>query len=179
MQNTSINVLYNFCTADDLKCLNEHMGGEVERLTIVINVGMDADGSVFVAGERPGRHWVLVSSDLSSNPTVLYCDSLGWNSPTNLLESLSTFTAVLGIVKMHVPTTTGHGHHHPADCKNYPLQTCSNMCGVFISNFIVVAVVFISNFIGKVSQESFNLLVHQWQNKHTSLLKCLIQMDHS
>ena len=172
MQNTSINVLYNFCTVNNLKSPKEKTGEEVERLTIVINVGMDADGSVFVAGERPGCHWVLVSSDLSSNPTVLYCDSLGWNSPTNLLESLSTLTAVLGIVKMHVPTTTGHGHHHAADCKNYPLQTCSNMCGV-------VAVVFISNFIGKVSQESFNLLVHQWQNKHTSLLKCLIQMDHS
>ena len=77
VQNTSINFVYNFCTADNLKSLKEHMGEEVERLNIAMNVGMDADGSAFVAGERSGSHWVLVSLDLSSNPTVLCCDSLG------------------------------------------------------------------------------------------------------
>ena len=199
VQNTSINFVNNFCTADDLKSLKEHMGEEVERLTIVMNVGMDADGSAVVAGEWSGRHWVLVSLDLSSNPTVLYCDSLGWNSPTNLLESLSTFTAVFGIVKlerlfkMHVPTATGHGHHCTADCKNYPLQTCSNVCGVVA---VVCAVLF------ALDKPLFNLLCgplflhkptlyERYLRRvlmfrfisgtiNTSLLKfCPTQMDHS
>ena len=52
------------------------MGEEVERLNIVMNVGMDADGSVFVAGERSGSHWAFVSLDLA---TQLYCVVTVWD----------------------------------------------------------------------------------------------------
>ena len=131
-QNKVLNVLSNFCSVENFKRMEDN----IERLNFVMDVGMDADGSVHVASyDKSGSHWVLVSLDLSCNPTVLYCDSLGWKSPTNLLEYLSQFTSVFGITKMerlvmmHIPSDSGCIHQCTSRCHNYP-QTCSNVCGL-------------------------------------------------
>ncbi|KAK3792526.1 hypothetical protein RRG08_062790 [Elysia crispata] len=117
---------------------------------------MDADGSVHVASyDKSGSHWVLVSLDLSCNPTVLYCDSLGWKSPTYLLEYLSQFTSVFGITKlerlvmMHIPSGSGCIHQCTSRCHNYPLQSCSNVCGLVA---VVCAV------ISTLDRQLFNIL---------------------
>ena len=142
-QNKVLNVLSNFCSVENFKSMKDRMGDNIERLNLVMNVGMDADGSVHVASyDKSGSHWVLVSLDLSCNPTVLYCDSLGWKSPTYLLEYLSQFTSVFGIIKlerlvmMHIPSGSGCIHQCTSRCHNYPLQSCSNVCGLVWSKLL-------------------------------------------
>ena len=48
-QNKVLNVLSNFCSVENFKSMKDRMGDNIERLNLVMNVGMDADGSVHVA----------------------------------------------------------------------------------------------------------------------------------
>ncbi|RUS68570.1 hypothetical protein EGW08_022141 [Elysia chlorotica] len=115
---------------ESLRKLKERMEGNIERLNFVMNVGKDADGTVYMGSfNKSGNHWVLVSLDLTCNPNVLFCDSLGWESSTNLLKYLSQYTSVFGItrleglVTMHKPSGSGRIHQCTSKCHNYPLQT--------------------------------------------------------
>lgn len=136
-QQKVINLVLNFSTPEDLKRLKDKIGETVKYVNFVVNVGMNVDGTVFISSEkRSGNHWVLVSVDISSSnsPSVLYCDSLGWDCPPNL-NFLTNFVHMCGINKlehlvfMHKHTTSGQSQC-TSDCMNYPLQTCSNVCGL-------------------------------------------------
>ena len=137
-QQKAVNLVWNFSTPKDLKRLKDKMGENVERVNFVVNVGKNADGSVFISSDKKsGNHWVLVSVDVSSSPFyVLYCDSLGWECPQNLLNYLTDFLQASGFFLnpivlnvMHKPTPVGHPQC-TAECRNYPLQKCSNVCGL-------------------------------------------------
>ena len=157
------------------------MREEVGRLKVVMNVWMDAGGSVFVAGRRCGSHWVFMSVDLSSNGTVLYCDNLARNSPINLLACLFKFTAVFGIAKlerlvmMHIPTAASHSHQctvvilckHGQTYVEWSLQLY-----IFV---ISCAFIFYMEILGRILNFWF---INGKVN--TSLIDCCpIQMDHS
>ena len=92
--------MLNFSTPEDLKRLKGKMCGTVKYVNFVVNFGKNVDGTVFISSaKRSGNHWVLVSIDISSSniPIVLYCDSLGWDCPPNLLNCLTDFVQICDI----------------------------------------------------------------------------------
>ncbi|GFS08201.1 hypothetical protein ElyMa_006588300 [Elysia marginata] len=97
----NLNIVGNYCTKEEVEILaNTRMGEDIERLNVIFNVWNNVDGSVFTSTMNRSGDWVLVSLDLTSNPTVLYCDNLGWESRTGLLEYLVVveYTSIFGIV---------------------------------------------------------------------------------
>ncbi|XP_076436126.1 uncharacterized protein LOC143275736 [Babylonia areolata] len=80
------------------------------------------------------NHWVLATMDLTDHPVIMYCDSLGWEVPEDLLQWLAPYTGAFGIenldkpkvIVMHPPSPSGHQHKCTKKCRNYPLQICSN-----------------------------------------------------
>ena len=109
-------------------------------LMFVINVGRDASTNVFIGNDaQPGAHWTVCNVDAVSK-AITYGDSLGWSVPHNLHGVVGDFVAAIfgedateyNLVCCHdARKTTDTGHVCGRTCsKLYPLQTCSNVCGV-------------------------------------------------
>ncbi|RUS73731.1 hypothetical protein EGW08_018511 [Elysia chlorotica] len=63
-QRKVLNAVCNFCDVESLRKLKERMEGNIERLNFVMNIGKDADGTVYMGSfNKSGNHWVLVSLD--------------------------------------------------------------------------------------------------------------------
>lgn len=111
---------------------------KLEKLIFVSNVGKESDGSVYFSlSQRWGYHWVLIIVELTNRPTILYCDSLTWRSPNDLLSVISLYTAPFSLLSLdecnlcilHDPLSIDR-HFCNVKCRSNPLQTCSNVCGV-------------------------------------------------
>ena len=108
---------------------------------------------------RSGSHWVLITIELTDHPVILYCDSNWWKLgyPPDLLLVLSEYTQHFGLPHlceiflslMHMPTPTSYNHICTARCRNYPIQTCSNVCGL---------VMVVGSVIAALEQRLFTLL---------------------
>lgn len=115
--------------------------GTLKRLVLLLNIGR-RNGQTFIGSARnPGNHWVLVVVELRPFKRVIYCDSLAFDPPANILEVVNSFTNhIRGVGSYdsslfslaHSPLATSPGLGHVCDwrCRNYPLQTCSDVCGV-------------------------------------------------
>ena len=112
-----------------------------KALAFMMNVGMNHNADVYLGCDaRRGNHFTLCYLDKEAN-TVMYCDSLGWKYPSDLMAKVKTFYAAVyerelygyTVVSCH-DYTLARGSSHFCDkskCATfYPLQTCSTVCGV-------------------------------------------------
>ena len=115
--------------------------GTLKQLALLVNVGQ-RNGQTFIGGIRnSGNHWVLVIVELRPFKRVIYCDTLAWDPPVNILEVVNSFTNHIPRVgsydsstcrTAHSPLATSRRLGHVCDWRfrNYPLKTCSDICGV-------------------------------------------------
>lgn len=115
--------------------------GTLKRLELLVNVGK-RKGQTFIGGiSNSGNHWVLVVVELRPFKRIIYCDTLASDSPVNILEVVNSFTNHIPRVgsydgstfcTTHSPLATSRRLGHVCDwrCRNYPLQTLSDICGV-------------------------------------------------
>ena len=115
-------------------------GITISRVLVAMNVGRDDDGTCYVSDEkRRGVHWALMAIDLQKNVTY-YGDSLGWSLPNNLLDTvesnLKQLEGDLGIdirfSSQNIVTINTPSPNSDPNKLLYPLQTCSDMCGVIV-----------------------------------------------
>ncbi|KAK7484113.1 hypothetical protein BaRGS_00024602 [Batillaria attramentaria] len=105
--------ILNSATLNDLRGLQRQRNlSEVTRLVFVMNVGTDAQGTFISSSTRSGCHWSLVVVDIAvrAYPTTLYCDSLGWECPSDLGTHLAPFLRFSGCGS-YQPTLTTLAHH--------------------------------------------------------------------
>ncbi|XP_014674052.1 PREDICTED: uncharacterized protein LOC106814270 [Priapulus caudatus] len=110
---------------------------DIDQLVLVINVGKLPDNSVYIRSDiQSGSHWVLAVVKLSTSE-IFYCDSMTWGVPANLLVRIEEYTSFFNVrlspssIKVcHTPTPIGQLHRCQGGCTNYPIQRCSNVCGV-------------------------------------------------
>ena len=66
--------------------------GTLKRLALLVNVGK-RNGQTFIGGVgNSGNHWVLVVVELRPFKRIIYCDTLAWDPPSNILEVVNSFT---------------------------------------------------------------------------------------
>lgn len=117
--------------------------GMIKRLAMPLNVGKRANGETFIGGINDfGNHWALVIVELRPFRRIVYCDTLTWDPPSNLVDVVNNFTSHIPRVEdfneshlsvAHSPLATSRvGHFCDWRCRNYPLQTCSDICGVIV-----------------------------------------------
>nr|XP_047122618.1 uncharacterized protein LOC105849511 [Hydra vulgaris]XP_047122625.1 uncharacterized protein LOC105849511 [Hydra vulgaris]XP_047122631.1 uncharacterized protein LOC105849511 [Hydra vulgaris]XP_047122636.1 uncharacterized protein LOC105849511 [Hydra vulgaris]XP_047122643.1 uncharacterized protein LOC105849511 [Hydra vulgaris]XP_047122652.1 uncharacterized protein LOC105849511 [Hydra vulgaris]XP_047122660.1 uncharacterized protein LOC105849511 [Hydra vulgaris]XP_047122664.1 uncharacterized p len=109
-----------------------------EKLIFILNVGGNSEKTFTGSDNNPGCHWTLgVYNNIDAN--FYYGDSLGWSAPDDFLFKLDLFIKKLyhvstsfNIVYCHDATTHQYGGKVCSSLcrKNYPLQTCGNICGV-------------------------------------------------
>ena len=133
----SCHVVYGNYVKDVGEYLRRMKHSNLEKIVIMANVG-NSGGSTFMGTEvKEGNHWSFLLYDNKTSET-LYCDSLGWSAPTSLIEMMKCFTKHLFGVNTfsqektcHDPTSHQYNRLCSDSCyKNYPLQTCGNICGI-------------------------------------------------
>lgn len=117
------------------------------KFLFLLNVGRSVDGNVYLgSNKQTGNHWTTCHVDTRER-SVTYCDSLGWSSPIGLLEKIDKFiettqkeeVSLYSFIYAHDPSSTSKGHQCLSSCSPlYPLQRCSNVCGVVV--MIVAAI---------------------------------------
>ena len=125
-------------------------GIKIKRLLIALHVGSEDNGTTFISnGSMQGNHWSLLAIDVE-NKSTYYGDSLGWPVPYNLIsvleENLHMLECNLGInihsclqdiTTIHQPC--GGNDIHLEQCTHfYPLQKCSNICGIIVMCMVAV-----------------------------------------
>ena len=122
----------------------------LKLMVFVANVGKKVDGSTFFGrmGQAGGNHWVLIVVELRPYKHIFYCDTLAWQSPPDLLKMVNEFVAHIPQVGKYHPhhltlahppeTSTWKMHYCDGRCLNYPIQTCTSVCGVIA---VVIAAV--------------------------------------
>ena len=114
--------------------------GTLKRLVFALNVGQ-RDGKTFIGGpQNGGNHWVLVDVELRPFVKIIYCDTLAWQPPPDIIDVVNDFVRYIPQVGMfkkshlvlaHSPSATNwQGHECDWRCRNYALQNCSDICGV-------------------------------------------------
>lgn len=117
----------------------------VKQLIFVLSVGRQDDGTVYLGTDKmQGDHWSVAVVDVITG-RVSYCDTLGWPAPENFLPAIIKYTCILGLtqagqlsVRMAHKANTEQ-HVCTPECTNYPLQTCSDVCGVIAMVCIATA----------------------------------------
>ena len=115
------------------------------KLCFAINVCKNETGQTFIGCDfQSGNHWNLCHVDTTTKK-IVYGDSLGWAIPANLLNKLDRYIKAIN-VNLNVTEFTVSTTHNPNSkspirgwhkcnhtcAKNYPLQTCSNICGIVV-----------------------------------------------
>uniref|UniRef100_A0A2C9LSL0 SWIM-type domain-containing protein n=1 Tax=Biomphalaria glabrata TaxID=6526 RepID=A0A2C9LSL0_BIOGL len=128
------------------KLLGSKSAQDVKRVIFVMSVGRQDDGVVFLGTDKtPGDHWSMAVVEISTG-LLSYCDTLGWQQPEMLFSCIINYTQFFGLAQTsqlklrmaHEPNT--EQHECTPVCTNYPLQTCSDVCGVIAMICIAVAV---------------------------------------
>ena len=116
--------------------------GTVKRLVLPLNVGQ-RNGQTFIGGiNDSGDHWVLVVVELRPFKRILYCDTLAGKLPSNIIDVVNSYISDISrfgmydekhLFLVHDPMATSRlGHVCDWRSRNYPLQTCSDICGVIV-----------------------------------------------
>ena len=116
--------------------------GTLKRLVLALNVGQ-RNGKTFIGGPgNGGTHWVLVDVELRPFMKIIYCDTLAWHPPRNIIDVVNDFVKYIPqiegfnkshLVLAHSPSATNwQGHECDWRCRNYSLQSCTEICGVIV-----------------------------------------------
>ncbi len=125
---------------------------KLSKICMAMNVGKDIRGNTFLGTyNRPGNHWTLCHVD-TIEKKILYGDSLGWKVPDSLLDTLADYIKAVNIDDsiehynisiLHDPTgkcpKTGAHKCNQKCAQNYPLQTCSDVCGIVVMAMAAIA----------------------------------------
>ena len=84
----------------------------------------------------------LVIVELRPYKRIMYCDTLAFDPPSSLVDVVNKYTSHIPRIRdfteshlsvAHSPlATSGRGHLCDRRCRNYPLQTYSDICGVIV-----------------------------------------------
>ena len=119
-------------------------------LFFALNVGKDSSGNVFIAsGYRSGCHWTMCHVDREKKK-IVYGDSLAWSVPVDLLPRLEQFIEHIygeclsdySVFECHTSSNVSTEREHKCGfscASQYPLQTCSDICGVVVLIMAVYA----------------------------------------
>ena len=118
--------------------------GMVKRLVLrmPLNVGKE-NGQTFIGTmNKSGNHRVLVVVEIRPFKRMLYCDTLAWKPPSDIIDVVNSYISHIPRIEKYDDTHLFLAHHsmatsrfgHMCDwrCRNYPLQTCSDVCGVIV-----------------------------------------------
>lgn len=130
------------------KLLREKADGKlimIRRVCVTVNVGR-IENRVYVGNEKqPGNHWSVVVIEIAQGK-IIYCDSLGWDMPPELVTKISPLMQLFGkerqawdVIIAHTPNiNTTVKHVYTASCLNYPLQVCGSVCGIVAMHFMAI-----------------------------------------
>jgi hypothetical protein len=135
---TTIALCLNSATVNDLKGLQRRRQlDSIKKITFVVNLGVGQAGP-FVSsfGKQSGGHWSLeLEFHNKEHPSLLFCDTLGWDYPSDLINRVTPFLSLFGCAPVqdvlsiaHIPTP-GPKHICSPLCLHYPIQTCSVCVG--------------------------------------------------
>ena len=66
----------------------------LKRLAWPLNVGKRCDEKMFIGGVNDsGNHWVLVIVEMRPFKQIVYCDTLAWDPPSNIVDVVNNFTS--------------------------------------------------------------------------------------
>ena len=138
----------------DITLLVQHSQSSQDKpkptsLFFFINVGKDTTGKVFIANHsKPGNHWTMCHVDAEAK-RITYGDSLGWRVPFKLRDILRQFVEAFFEDVSGYSSSSCHAagdvnaftnHKCGSSCASqYPLQTCTNVCGVVVLLMAVYA----------------------------------------
>ena len=125
--------------------------GMVKRLVLPLNVGKE-NGQTFIGTmNKSGSHWVLVVVEIRPFKRILYCETLAWKPPSDIIDVVNRYISHIPRIGKYDDTHLFLAHHpmatsrfgHMCDwrCRNYPLQTCSDVCGVIVLIIAALAAV--------------------------------------
>ena len=152
IQGTTLVLYLNYCcrnTERIIARLKSLHPSNTTSIVLMMNVGKHENGEVFLGSDdQQGNHFTLCHIDSSQN-TVIYCDSLGWRPPRDLVAHIQRVYQVVFKQEMGDCTISCchdynlmRGSHfcNKSKCSTfYPLQTCGNICGVVVIIGAVVA----------------------------------------
>ncbi|KAL9978163.1 hypothetical protein ACROYT_G015653 [Oculina patagonica] len=162
--------------------------GTLRRLVLLLNVGK-MNGQTFIGSStNAGNHWVLVVVELRPFKRIIYCDTLAWDPPSNIVEVINSFTnhilrvgsydsSVFSVAHSPLATSPRLGHVCDWRCRNYPLQTCTNICGVIALINAALAALdrpLFQHLIGPREKEPFVYLQHPSQ--HSFFLRRILML---
>lgn len=136
-------------TVNDIECLVERrlQSHKPSSLVFFVSVALSTGKTVLASDHHRGIYWTLCQVD-HSNKSVVYADTLGWQVPEGLTEKVNCFIIAVYREEItdyemnicHKPESTVNGHHScTPSCAKYPVQTCSNVCGVISMVMAAVA----------------------------------------
>ena len=111
----------------------------ITKILVALNIRYENGEYLISDGERTGTHWSLLMVELSKN-TAYYGDSLAWSLPANLTATVEASLKVISsdlsidITKclQNIIVLQQSGVSNKGNVPFYPLQTCSNMCGIIV-----------------------------------------------
>ena len=117
---------------------------------MALNVSKE-NGQTFIGTmNKLGNHWVLVVVEIRPFKRILYCDTLAWKPPSDIIDVVNSYISHIPRIEKYDDTHLFLAHHsmatsrfgHMCDwrCRNYPLQTCSDVCGVIVLIIAALAV---------------------------------------
>ena len=137
-------VMYSSARLNDKVRNVRENGITVSRVLVALNVGYDDTGTCYVSDEkRRGVHWALLIIDLKNGVTY-YGDSLGWPLPSNLINMVgSNLQRIEGDLGINIMSSLKNiviinklsrdaSNGSDSGARFYPLQTCSDVCGVIV-----------------------------------------------
>ena len=127
-------------TVNDIERLVERrlQSYKPSSLIFFVSVAISTGKTVLASDHHRGIHWTLCQVN-HTNKSVVYADTLGWQVPEGLTEKVNHFINAVYREDItdyemnicHKPESTVNGHHScTPSCAKYPVQTCSNVCGV-------------------------------------------------
>ncbi|GFR67337.1 zinc finger protein [Elysia marginata] len=142
------------------KLLFSKTRSQIKKIVFVLSVGRTDDGLVYLGTDKvPGDHWSMAVIDLQFG-VLTYCDTLGWPQPREFLPMVVRYTSYLGLteeeqITLRLAHKPNKEQHICVDgCTNYPLQTCSDVCGI---------ITMVCTAIAALDKELFELLLNSQQ----------------
>ena len=157
-QNDTYCIFLNGALNTDPKTYRRFRNGNANlpsKFIFALNVGRDERGTFLGADDKRGCHWTLCHVDIVAKK-IVYGDSLAWPFPSGLLCRVEKYIKAVckddeisnySIVMLHDPQNQclmSGMHRCGATCAQlYPLQTCTNICGIVV---MVVAAIACHNY---------------------------------
>ena len=76
--------------------------GMVKRLVLPLNVGKENGQSFIGRMNKSGNHWALVVVEIRPVKRILYCDTLAWKHPSDIIDVVNSYIIVLESIMIRI-----------------------------------------------------------------------------